>query len=125
MKLFFILLLTLPLNICAQNCKNIEVKLLSDNQGFLHDSQGLLTTEDEIFTYKNCKDLIEKPVLFPNPCTDYFEVKGIRDKEGIVYDYAGRYMKRVELLHDVDINELSNGFYLLRTANHIFKFIKQ
>lgn len=75
----------------------------------------------------NSTDVIN---LFPNPATNYITVSGlpVQKTDLEIYDYLGR---RVALYNDVvsmitlDVSNLSDGVYFLKTQNDVAKFIKK
>lgn len=68
--------------------------------------------------------------LFPNPATSYITVSGlpVQKTDLEIYDYLGR---RVALYNDVvsmitlDVSNLSNGVYFIKTQKDVAKFIKK
>jgi Secretion system C-terminal sorting domain len=112
MKLFIILFSLYPLSISAQS-------------GDEYDANEYDCTEYEalcapVNTHSRAY------LLFPNPATDIISITGLEsdDTEGAIFDAAGRFFKRVQLVGDIDVRDLSDGFYLIRTKKRVFKFIK-
>jgi hypothetical protein len=59
----------------------------------------------------------EKLLLYPNPGTDYFRLKGCRNCSLFLYDASGRELVRVELYQEemaLDISAYSAGIYLVK-----------
>jgi hypothetical protein len=71
-------------------------------------------------------------VLFPNPITDYFQLRGIQGKTVIaINDLNGRVILRKNIDHDetIPVNGLKKGIYFIRINNHegiiVKKLIKE
>ena len=85
------------------------------------------TTTGSTEVHSNSTDVIN---LFPNPATSYITVSGlpVQKTDLEIYDYLGR---RVALYNDVvsmitlDVSNLSDGVYFLKTQNDVAKFIKK
>ena len=97
----------------------------ADSEGILSDSEGILWTGDET----NCE--LEKPKpplsIFPNPTSDYFEIRNSEGTEGYLFDVQGRLIRRFRLNDQttiVDISDLPCAMYIIRVNHQFSKIIK-
>jgi hypothetical protein len=98
---------------------------------FWADSEAILSDSEAAWVFDETSDCIEKEVklplsIFPNPTSDYFEVKNAVNTEGVLFDLQGRFVRRF-LLNDktiCDISDLPSALYIICVDNQIFKIIK-
>ena len=58
-----------------------------------------------------------KIALYPNPASNVVRIEGVDDEmadEVVIYDLAGRAVKKYQYCNELNINDLQNGIYLLR-----------
>ena len=70
----------------------------------------------------------EGSVIYPNPASDYINVKVAEKTAVVIYDAAGRQVKTVQLqagINAVDITGLSKGIYYVKVANEKVSFVKK
>lgn len=74
----------------------------------------------------------EKPLLYPNPASDYFRIKGGRNSILVLYDASGRELMRVDRYQEemaLDISAYSPGIYPVKmeqgSETAWFKLIKR
>ncbi|WP_298900346.1 T9SS type A sorting domain-containing protein [uncultured Psychroserpens sp.] len=83
-------------------------------------SPSTLSTDE--FTLKTVK-------IFPNPTTDFIEVRGLTTTENYnIYDVLGKEVKRgtISINEKIDARTLENGVYFLKFENaNALKFIKK
>ena len=66
--------------------------------------------------------------LFPNPATDKIRIEGLEDEHEVqIYNTFGMLVKSLSINGDdeIDISELTPGYYLLRIDGHAMKFMKE
>ena len=70
--------------------------------------------------------------LYPNPSTNYFRLKGVRNSTLLVFDASGRELMRVDQYQEdmaMDISAFSPGIYLIKmeqgSSTEWFKMIKK
>ena len=90
-------------------------------------SAGEYVCTEYVMTCEDCCDIIEKlpPSIFPNPTTDFFEVRNAIDTEGVIYNSIGKRIRRVSLTGIIDVSDLSKGVYLLVNRTNTAKFVVQ
>jgi hypothetical protein len=118
--------LTLPYFLQAQ-CTATQQAILSDREGILSDAEGLLIDEKATTYEIPCK--ASKAILYPNPCLDNFQIKGL-DKaytEGFIFSIDGRFYFNVNVQREIDVSSLGQGLYVLKIKNSslFFKFVKK
>ena len=91
-------------------------------QGIEYDASEYDCTEYETVCIEK-----EKPSLtiYPNPTTDYFEVKNAQTTEGVIFDAIGRRIRRVSLVGVIDVSDLPKGVYLVRAGAEAQRVIVQ
>ncbi len=109
-KLLFLLLMS-PLSILAQCHENTEGE-------FTNGEFDTVCASETPLQYK--------AALWPNPTRGFISITGLEvtDTEGVIFDAAGRFVRRVSVATEIDVQDLADGFYLIRTKKNIFKFIK-
>ena len=116
MKLFFTLTFFcfFSLNMWAQSCDDSEY-LLSEYMC------GEYMCREEI-----CETVAILPLsIFPNPMTDFFEVKNVEDNiEGVIFNSLGQFIRLVNIRNIVPVGDLPQGIYFLKLKNQTVKFIK-
>ncbi|MBR5663838.1 MAG: T9SS type A sorting domain-containing protein, partial [Bacteroidales bacterium] len=58
-----------------------------------------------------------KMALYPNPASNVVRIEGVDNEmadEIVIYDLAGRAVKKYQYCNELNINDLQNGVYLLR-----------
>lgn len=90
-------------------------------------AQGEYATGEYIESEDVCEIKIQKPPLsiFPNPTVDFFEVRNLENIEGELLDLHGRLIRRIDVSVIIDVSNLPNGLYFLRSNNQIVKVVKQ
>jgi Secretion system C-terminal sorting domain len=119
MKIFLFILSLLPLSIKAQNCPNWQTPMGENWQ--------TQTGENWQVEKSDCPKKVPSIVmLFPNPAIDMIEIQGLESEntEGTFFDNLGHLQFRRSLVGQIDIAQLAQGIYFIRTKNRIFKFIK-
>jgi hypothetical protein len=90
-----------------------------------------LSTEYDCAEYmcseEACDKGIVKPPLhiFPNPISEYFEVRNWVNTEGALFDVLGRFIRKVDVSKIVDVSDLASRIYFLKVDNQIAKIVKQ
>jgi hypothetical protein len=65
--------------------------------------------------------------LFPNPANDKIRIEGLEGENSIqIYNAYGMLVKTVSINGDdeIDISELTAGYYILRIGRHAMRFVK-
>lgn len=62
--------------------------------------------------------------IFPNPTSDYFEVKNAVNTEGCLFNAVGRLIRRIDISKTVDVSDLPKSLYIIRVDSEVFKIIK-
>jgi len=94
--------------------------LWADQEGVLTDSEAIWWTSEE----EKCDG--KKPLsVFPNPTSDYFEVRNYGTTEWYLFDLQGRIIRKIDVSTTVNISDLPSAMYILKTNNSILKIIKQ
>ena len=65
------------------------------------------------------QEVADKINLYPNPAQNVVRIEGIDDdmaEEVVIYDLAGRTVKKYQYCNELNVNELQNGIYLLRVV---------
>ena len=63
------------------------------------------------------QEVVSKLALYPNPASNVVRIEGVDDEmadEVVIYDLAGRVVKKYQYCNELNINDLQNGVYLLR-----------
>ena len=66
--------------------------------------------------------------LFPNPATDKIRIEGLEDKHEVqIYNAYGMIVKSLSIngVDEIDISELTAGYYILRIGGHAMRFVKK
>ena len=69
-----------------------------------------------------------KAMVYPNPTTGIFFVKTAVTMKAALYDQSGKLVKSINLKigeNQVDISGFTQGMYLLKTEQGVFKVIKK
>lgn len=61
--------------------------------------------------------------IFPNPTSDYFEVKGCDEKEGRLYSITGQFVRTIQLTQMIDVSDLPKGAYFIKINSKIEKLV--
>jgi hypothetical protein len=108
--------------------KNVEITLSSDN--IFHSDICLEPVSSLNETYKQINDLR----IYPNPVSNYLNIKNIPNGHLIINDIMGRKMLQVQINNNettIDVSHFANGIYtikLISKDNQVIsnnKFIKQ
>lgn len=62
------------------------------------------------------QEMANKLALYPNPASNVVRIEGVDDEmadEVVIYDFAGRVVKKYQCCNELNINDLQNGIYLL------------
>lgn len=128
-KLLF-LLAFYPLSISAQCPKKTVVVtstvITADVLVFATDDVGQYVELGRDSTVQLIAVRCPTAVLYPNPTGGFFHISGLDadDTEGVVFNAASQLLRRVLLIGEVDVSDLPQGIFVLRTKNRVFKFIK-
>jgi hypothetical protein len=108
--LFAITFLFAPLSVAGQS-------------GCDHDPSDhfVICEEKEVVPTPSVSDLI----IFPNPTTDFFEVKNAKNTEGVLLDMCGRFIRQINLTTIVDVSDLPKGLYIIYFDFKVHKLIIQ
>lgn len=95
--------------------------LWQDDEATWMDSEAAWVFDD----IEDCQEKIAAPpmVIYPNPTTDYFEVKNAVDTEGVLYDNLGRLVKQVKLNTIIDVSNMPKGMYFIKVGQFIQKLV--
>ena len=64
-------------------------------------------------------EVADKLALYPNPASNIVRIEGVDDEmanEIVIYDLAGRVVKKYQYCNELNVNDLQNGIYLVRAV---------
>lgn len=61
--------------------------------------------------------------IFPNPTSDFFEVKGAENREGVIFAIDGRMMRHFDTRQPTDVSDLPKGMYIVQVGFEVKKLI--
>ena len=92
------------------------------------DLDGVAVLYENITTHDGIDDVVNVVEhLWPNPATSHVNVQLSRPCEAVLYDLAGRKMVTFTLReghNTLDLTNLNNGIYMLRTEGTVSKIVK-
>jgi hypothetical protein len=116
-----------PLSISGQNCSKIVQEVLTIEESTVVIDNAVCVINDAEKVEAPCKTLTA--TLFPNPCLDNFEIKGLgkENTEGSIFGVDGRFYFSVNVQKEIDVSSLAQGIYIVKIKNSsiFFKFVKQ
>ena len=93
------------------------------------DLDGVAVLYENITTHDGIDDVVNVVEhLWPNPATSHVNVQLSRPCEAVLYDLAGRKMVTFTLReghNTLDLTNLNNGIYMLRTEGTVSKIVKK
>lgn len=112
-------------NVCDLNGDS-AVDLLDYVIADPHIQDGIYTI-NPFFTKIDESMLPEKPSVWPNPASDFINIKKVTDNSNTfsIYNITGNLVQEGSLINQqsrIDIKKLENGLYILKADNDVLKF---